>query len=78
SDGTRWTRCGHFQRHLVTHIVDCERTNCERSLLHPRGCRASTCAKNFGPQIENDVDKVDEHCYRCRAAEERRRRGLTW
>ncbi|KAF7378289.1 hypothetical protein MSAN_00254300 [Mycena sanguinolenta] len=35
----------HFQRHLVVAIVDCNRTRCERSVYHPRGCRLPTCTK---------------------------------
>ncbi|KAJ7831650.1 hypothetical protein B0H13DRAFT_2240535 [Mycena leptocephala] len=76
AEGTRWTRWGfHFQRHLVVAIVDCNTTRCERSVYHPRGCRAPTCAKNFGPEIQKDVDRVDEYCWACRAAQERAARG---
>ena len=35
----------HFQRHLVIAIVDCNSMHCERSVYHPRNCRAPTCAK---------------------------------
>ena len=38
-------RLQHFQRHLVVAIVDCNTTHCERSVYHPRGCRATTCAR---------------------------------
>ncbi|KAF8143654.1 hypothetical protein K438DRAFT_1513828, partial [Mycena galopus ATCC 62051] len=65
SQGTRWTRCGHFQRHLVIAIVDCNRPRCERSVYHPRGCRLPTCAKNFGAEIQQDVDRVDDFCWAC-------------
>ncbi|KAF7368317.1 hypothetical protein MVEN_00153000 [Mycena venus] len=65
----------HFQRHLVVAIVDCNTTRCERSVYHPRGCRLPTCAKNFGQEIQKDVDRVDEYCFACRAAQERAARG---
>ncbi|KAL1733421.1 hypothetical protein EV714DRAFT_246435 [Schizophyllum commune] len=45
AEGTRWTRCGHFQRHLVVAIVDCNTTRCERSYYHPKGCREPSCAR---------------------------------
>ncbi|KAJ7064301.1 hypothetical protein C8F01DRAFT_41331 [Mycena amicta] len=77
AEGTRWTRCGHFQRHMIIAIVDCNTTRCERSVYHPRGCRSTTCARNFGPEIQRDVDSVDEFCWACRAAEERAARGST-
>ncbi|KAF8148248.1 hypothetical protein B0H34DRAFT_737478, partial [Crassisporium funariophilum] len=69
AEGTRWTRCGHFQRHLVIAILDCNTTRCERSCYHPRACRQPTCAKNFGSEIQRDVDSVDEFCFACRAAQ---------
>ncbi|TRM62044.1 hypothetical protein BD626DRAFT_558256 [Schizophyllum amplum] len=59
AEGTRWTRCGHFQRHLVVAIVDCNTMR----------CRESSCARNFGPEIQKDIDAVDEYCFACRAAQ---------
>ncbi|KAL1950030.1 hypothetical protein VTO73DRAFT_5152 [Trametes versicolor] len=45
AEGTRWSKCGHFQRHLVVAIMDCNSAKCERSYLHQRGCRDPTCIK---------------------------------
>ncbi|KAJ7192890.1 hypothetical protein GGX14DRAFT_537681 [Mycena pura] len=75
AEGTRWTRCGHFQRHLVVAIVDCNTRHCERSVYHKRGCRLPTCARNYGPEIQRDVDAVDDFCWVCKAAVERAARG---
>ncbi|KAJ7208642.1 hypothetical protein GGX14DRAFT_454017 [Mycena pura] len=75
AEGTRWTRCGHFQRHMVVAIVDCNTTRCERSVYHHRGCRKPTCARDFGLEIQWDIDSVDEYCWACRAAQERAARG---
>ncbi|KAF9258394.1 hypothetical protein L218DRAFT_732357 [Marasmius fiardii PR-910] len=74
AEGTRWKKCGHFQRHLVIAILDCNSSRCERSYLHTRECRQPTCIKNYGPEIQKDVDNVDEFCFACRAAQERARR----
>lgn len=35
----------HFQRHLVVAIMDCNSSHCERSVLHPKGCRDSSCIR---------------------------------
>ncbi|KAK0430722.1 hypothetical protein EV421DRAFT_1856867 [Armillaria borealis] len=43
ADGTRWLKCMHFQRHMITAIVDCNSRRCTRSLRHPRECRQPTC-----------------------------------
>ncbi|KAJ7195952.1 hypothetical protein GGX14DRAFT_674212, partial [Mycena pura] len=92
AQGTRWSRCGHFQRHLITAIVDCSSSHCEKSLQHPRNCRLTSCTRaslrrthitdqsipppqNFGEEIQEDVDTVDEYCWACRAAQERIARG---
>ncbi|KAH6911856.1 hypothetical protein BKA70DRAFT_1058077, partial [Coprinopsis sp. MPI-PUGE-AT-0042] len=71
SQGTRWSKCGHFQRHLVVEIYDCNSARCEKSLRHPRGCRAPTCIQLFGPEVQNDIDTCDDFCYACRAAQAR-------
>ncbi|KAJ7049176.1 hypothetical protein C8F01DRAFT_997474, partial [Mycena amicta] len=68
SEGTRWTRCGHFQPAKIIMIVDCHKFHCERSQLHSRGCTARTCSKTFGPQIEQDVERVNDLCRACRVA----------
>jgi len=79
AQGTRWKRCGHFQRHLVIAIVDCNSKHCERSIYHPRQCRELTCVKNFGREIEEDVDAVDDFCFACRAAQAKAEgRRLVW
>ncbi|KAJ7658295.1 hypothetical protein DFH06DRAFT_990493, partial [Mycena polygramma] len=75
SQGTRWSRCGHFQRHLVTAIVDCNSIRCERSLQHPPHCRLPTCTKASFREIQQDIDTVDDYCFACRAAQDRARRG---
>ncbi|KAF9490587.1 hypothetical protein BDN71DRAFT_1422575 [Pleurotus eryngii] len=75
SEGTRWTLCGHFQRHLVVAIMDCNSPRCERSYLHALGCRQPTCLKNYGKEVQKDIDSVDEYCFACRAAMARRARG---
>ncbi|KAF9559721.1 hypothetical protein CPC08DRAFT_736071 [Agrocybe pediades] len=69
AEGTRWSKCGHFQRHIVTTIIDCTAINCERSYYHPKDCRLRTCINQFGPEIQQDVDTVDEYCFACRAAQ---------
>ncbi|KAF8875659.1 hypothetical protein BD779DRAFT_1563104 [Infundibulicybe gibba] len=45
ADGTRWTRCGHFQRHLVVAILDCNSSRCEQSYIHPPTCHSQNCVK---------------------------------
>ncbi|TDL18338.1 hypothetical protein BD410DRAFT_775113 [Rickenella mellea] len=45
SEGTRWERCGHFQRFLVVAIMDCNSIRCERSILHPKSCKSQYCTK---------------------------------
>lgn len=62
----------HFQRHLVVAIMDCNSYKCERSYLHPKTCRDPGCIKNFGPDIQKDVDTVKDDCFQCRAAAARR------
>ncbi|EIN12282.1 hypothetical protein PUNSTDRAFT_96939 [Punctularia strigosozonata HHB-11173 SS5] len=74
SEGTRWTTCGHFQRHLVVAIMDCSRSNCTKSIRHPTACRAPTCIQNFGPEVQKDIDAVDELCWACKSAIEREKR----
>ncbi|KAJ3815065.1 hypothetical protein EV368DRAFT_73473 [Lentinula lateritia] len=75
AEGTRWSKCGHFQRHLVTAIMDCNSSRCERSYAHPQHCRLLTCSKNFGREIQRDIDRVDEYCFACRAAQAREARS---
>ncbi|KIY71728.1 hypothetical protein CYLTODRAFT_389929 [Cylindrobasidium torrendii FP15055 ss-10] len=77
AEGTRWTKCMHFQRHLVVAIVDCSLKTCSRSLQHPKGCRDPGCIQNFGEEIQKDVDSVDEYCFACRAAQDRARRNTS-
>ncbi|THU99590.1 hypothetical protein K435DRAFT_818520 [Dendrothele bispora CBS 962.96] len=77
AEGTRWTRCNHFQRHLVVAILDCNNPRCSRSYVHPTGCRDRSCIQNFGPEIQRDIDSVNEFCFACRAAQERAARGST-
>ncbi|KAF8184186.1 hypothetical protein BJ912DRAFT_1032002 [Pholiota molesta] len=69
AQGTRWGKCGHFQRHLVIAVLDCNTLRCERSCHHPPTCRSRTCATTFGQEIQRDVDFVDEYCFACRAAQ---------
>ncbi|KAH8822592.1 hypothetical protein DL96DRAFT_298424 [Flagelloscypha sp. PMI_526] len=73
-EGTRWTKCNHFQRHLVVAIMDCNSRRCERSLQHSRTCRDPGCTKNFGTEVQRDIDSVDEYCWACRAAQEKEAR----
>ncbi|KAF7291278.1 hypothetical protein MIND_01271600 [Mycena indigotica] len=69
----------HFQRHLIVAIVDCDRRDCENSQRHRRPCANHTrCIKNFGEQIDRDVDAVDDFCWVCKAAADRRARGLNY
>ncbi|KDQ51565.1 hypothetical protein JAAARDRAFT_41023 [Jaapia argillacea MUCL 33604] len=75
AEGTRWTQCGHFQRHLVVAIMDCGSRRCERSVRHTPSCREHSCIKNYGPEIQKDIDAVADLCWACRAAEARRRQG---
>ncbi|KAF8817358.1 hypothetical protein BYT27DRAFT_7229616 [Phlegmacium glaucopus] len=69
AQGTRWSRCGHFQRHMIIAIVDCNTARCEKSIYHPRNCRQPTCVQNFGEELQEDIDTVDEYCFACRAAQ---------
>ncbi|KAF6759195.1 hypothetical protein DFP72DRAFT_150035 [Ephemerocybe angulata] len=71
AEGTRWTTCGHFQRHLVKAIVDCQSSRCENSYRHTPGCRDHRCIKTFAQEIQMDIDSVDEYCFACRAAQAR-------
>ncbi|TFK68441.1 hypothetical protein BDN72DRAFT_730369, partial [Pluteus cervinus] len=71
SEGTRWTRCMHFQRHLVVAIADCSSSQCERSYTHNPSCRQTTCTKNFGEEIQRDIDSVADYCFVCKAAQAR-------
>ncbi|KAJ6620113.1 hypothetical protein B0H10DRAFT_1792522, partial [Mycena sp. CBHHK59/15] len=75
SQGTRWSRCVHFQRHLVTAILDCNSSRCERSYQYPPNCRLPTCLRNFGGEIQQDIDTVADYCFACRAAQEHARCG---
>ncbi|VDB85016.1 unnamed protein product [Peniophora sp. CBMAI 1063] len=68
AEGTRWKRCGHFQRHMIAAIVDCNSSRCENSYLHPKGCRDPHCVKHYGPEVQKDIDTVDEFCFQCRTA----------
>lgn len=45
----------HFQRHLVTAILDCNSSSCEKSMLHHRGCRDARCVKVRRPYQHRDV-----------------------
>ncbi|KAF9810518.1 hypothetical protein IEO21_06879 [Rhodonia placenta] len=68
AEGTRWSKCGHFQRHLVVAIMDCNSSHCERSILHPKSCKDPNCVKNFGAEVQKDIDTVKDECFQCRAA----------
>ncbi|KAF9234686.1 hypothetical protein BU15DRAFT_52285, partial [Melanogaster broomeanus] len=72
SQGTVWLKCGHFQRHLVIAIEDCNSNRCQKSYRHPPNCRQPNCTENFGPEIQQSVDNVDEFCFQCRTAMSRR------
>ncbi|OCH87931.1 hypothetical protein OBBRIDRAFT_813895 [Obba rivulosa] len=67
AEGTRWSKCGHFQRHMIIAIMDCNSSHCERSILHPRGCRDPGCERNFGAEVQKDIDTVKDECFQCRA-----------
>ncbi|TFK22013.1 hypothetical protein FA15DRAFT_644744 [Coprinopsis marcescibilis] len=71
AEGTRWSKCGHFQRHLVVAIYDCNSSRCEKSYRHPRECRERTCRQLYGAEVQKDIDTVDEYCFACRAAQAR-------
>ncbi|EIM90291.1 uncharacterized protein STEHIDRAFT_119321 [Stereum hirsutum FP-91666 SS1] len=72
AEGTKWARCGHFQRHLVVAIMDCNASHCERSVLHPKGCRDSSCIRDYGADVQKVIDTVNDDCFQCRAAAARR------
>ncbi|KAI0073001.1 hypothetical protein K474DRAFT_275486 [Panus rudis PR-1116 ss-1] len=72
AEGTRWKKCGHFQRHFVAAIMDCNSSHCERSILHPKACRDKHCLPNFGPDVQKVVDTVNDECFQCRAAAARK------
>ncbi|KAL6300659.1 hypothetical protein BKA93DRAFT_800626 [Sparassis latifolia] len=48
--------------------MDCNSSHCERSILHPKHCREPTCLKNYGPDVQKDIDTVKDDCFQCRAA----------
>ncbi|OBZ71345.1 hypothetical protein A0H81_08893 [Grifola frondosa] len=52
--------------------MDCNSSKCERSYLHPKSCRDPHCIKNFGPDVEKDIDTVKDECFQCRATAARR------
>ncbi|KAI0727124.1 hypothetical protein C8Q72DRAFT_841908 [Fomitopsis betulina] len=67
AEGTRWSKCGHFQRHGIAAIMDCNSSHCERSILHPRNCKDPVCQKNYGQEVQKDIDVVKDYCFQCRA-----------
>ncbi|RDB15182.1 hypothetical protein Hypma_004811 [Hypsizygus marmoreus] len=81
AEGTRWTRCGHFQRHMIIAIMDCNSYRCERSYFHPPECRPPhcRCINVYGEELQKDIDSVDDYCWACRAAQQReaRRNGTS-
>ncbi|KAF9651604.1 hypothetical protein BDM02DRAFT_3178654 [Thelephora ganbajun] len=69
AEGTRWAKCGHFQRHMIIAIMDCNSHHCEKSVLHSKSCRDhSRCIRNYGPEVQKDIDVVNDYCFACRAA----------
>ncbi|KAF8073390.1 hypothetical protein FPV67DRAFT_1409373, partial [Lyophyllum atratum] len=71
SEGTRWTRCGHFQRHMIIAIVDCNSYRCALSHFHPPECRSPLCRCVYGEELQQDVDSVNDYCWQCKSAQER-------
>ncbi|KAI0036315.1 hypothetical protein K488DRAFT_41424, partial [Vararia minispora EC-137] len=71
SEGTHWSQCGHFQRHMIVAIMDCNSSKCEYSYLHPKGCRDPSCVKRYGAEVEKIVDTVNDQCFTCRMARQR-------
>ncbi|KZP08836.1 hypothetical protein FIBSPDRAFT_802607 [Athelia psychrophila] len=70
AEGTRWAKCGHFQRHMVIAIMDCDSRRCEKSHRHPKPCPdRAQCIENYGPEVQKDIDRVDDFCFACRAAQ---------
>ncbi|CAK5270079.1 unnamed protein product [Mycena citricolor] len=65
----------HFQRHMIVAIVDCNDARCEKSIQHRGRCVSRDCIRVFGPEIQQDLDRVDDFCWACRAAKERHARG---
>ncbi|KLO14636.1 hypothetical protein SCHPADRAFT_814000, partial [Schizopora paradoxa] len=59
----------HFLRLQVTAVVDCKSTHCEQSIWHPKGCSSRSCTKNYGPDIEQDVQIVEGLCWPCTYAQ---------
>ncbi|KII90532.1 hypothetical protein PLICRDRAFT_39099 [Plicaturopsis crispa FD-325 SS-3] len=66
AEGTRWLKCGHFQRHDIVLIKDCFSTRCSKSIQHPKGCQDRACIPDWGPQIERSIHTPDEFCVNCR------------
>ncbi|KAI0311822.1 hypothetical protein OF83DRAFT_718208 [Amylostereum chailletii] len=72
AEGTRWERCGHFQRHMIIAIMDCNSSRCEYSILHRKACRDPGCVKQYGQEVQKVIDTVNDDCYACRAAAARK------
>lgn len=68
AQGRRFSRCGHFLRLNVSAVVDCQNRMCEHSICHPKTCKRDTCIRNFGPDIEEDIQIMDDHCWPCNYA----------
>jgi hypothetical protein len=64
----------HFQRHLVTAILDCNSSRCERSYQHPPNCRLPTCRKVSFCSI---VIQNPDHCAALRILVAKSNRTLT-
>lgn len=63
--GRRFARCGHFLRLQVTAVVDCRDKDCELSIWHSKTCTSHICKKNYGPDLEEDVQVVQDLCWPC-------------
>ncbi|KAJ7616040.1 hypothetical protein FB45DRAFT_935153 [Roridomyces roridus] len=73
AQGTRWARCGHFQRHFIRGIVDCASYRCSNSVKHPDSCIRPNChcIRDWSAEIQEDIDTADDYCWACRSARER-------
>ncbi|KZT36428.1 hypothetical protein SISSUDRAFT_976242, partial [Sistotremastrum suecicum HHB10207 ss-3] len=57
--------CQHFVRFYIHGIMDCEMSNCTKSIRHPKNCHKDSCIQNWGPEIQRIYETIPEGCHAC-------------